>query len=252
VVTRERLAEYHPAHAAYVYAQNQMSVMSEQLTALREMSPFADLVEKAEESYMPGGPPMSPLTMSYFTCWAFFDACVGPAQETIGSIAIKVGAEFGMHPELLRLFWLMQESRMGVYVHEGMQGDFSVLRDLGSEAVCSAIVPAGYRGREGEIWFARVLPPPLPGGSEHVVFTTPYVVLSPGLSDWLAYFRRTLPDAPRKARLDALHQHLKYGPTPNYWNDFVFEAYVNHRADAIYLAGLPDLPETRPHSRVNG
>jgi hypothetical protein len=29
------------------------------------------------------------------------------------------------------------------------------------------------------------------------------------------------------------------------WNDFIFEAYVNHQTDAIYLAGLPDIPESR-------
>jgi hypothetical protein len=44
---------------------------------------------------------------------------------------------------------------------------------------------------------------------------------------------------------------MKYGPTREYWNDFVFEAYVNHQADAIYLAGLPDIPESRPHSEVS-
>ena len=44
---------------------------------------------------------------------------------------------------------------------------------------------------------------------------------------------------------------MKYGPTREYWNDFVFEAYVNHQTDAIYLAGLPDVPESRPHSEVN-
>ena len=31
VASRERLADYHPAHAIYVYAQNQTSVMAEQL-----------------------------------------------------------------------------------------------------------------------------------------------------------------------------------------------------------------------------
>ena len=85
VVSKEDVAGFHPAHAAYVYAQNQVSVMSEQLTALPEMAPFADIVSKAEDLYMPSGPPISPLTTSYFTCWAFFDACVGPTLETIGT-----------------------------------------------------------------------------------------------------------------------------------------------------------------------
>src|ERR1035441_9033085 len=62
MVTEGELAGFHPAHAAYVYAQNQVSVMSEQLTALREMAPFVDIVSKAEDLYLPSGPPMSPLT----------------------------------------------------------------------------------------------------------------------------------------------------------------------------------------------
>lgn len=57
VVSQERLAGLHPAHAAYVYAQNQMSVMSEQLTALPEMAPFTGLISRAEDRYLPGGPP---------------------------------------------------------------------------------------------------------------------------------------------------------------------------------------------------
>jgi hypothetical protein len=44
---------------------------------------------------------------------------------------------------------------------------------------------------------------------------------------------------------------MKYGPTRTYWNDFVFEGYVNYRMEAIYLAGLPDVPESRPHSEIN-
>jgi hypothetical protein len=114
--------------------------------------------------------------------------------------------------------------------------------------VCRAIVPTGYSGKKGELWYVRVLPPPIRGSQEHVVFTTPYIVLHPGLHDWLAYFSRTFPDT---ARIDEYERHMKYGPTREYWNDFVFEAYVNYRMEAIYLAGLPDIPESRPHSEVS-
>ena len=125
VVSQKELAGFDPAHAAYVYTQNQVSVMSEQLTALKEMAPFADIISKAEDLYMPSAPPMSPLTTSYFT-WAFFDACVGSANETIGTTIPEVGAAFGMNPELLRLIRLMQDSRMGFYIHRGREGDVSV------------------------------------------------------------------------------------------------------------------------------
>jgi len=248
VVSQEELASFDPAHAAYVYTQNQVSVMAEQLTALKEMAPFVDILSRAEDLYMPSAPPMSPLTTSYFTCWAFFDACAGPANETIGTTILEVGAAFGMHPERLRLIRLMQDSRMGLYIHRGRVGKSTILEDLLTRAVCRAIVPAGYAGRKNELWYVRVLPPPIPGGQEHVVFTTPYIVVHPQLTDWLAYFRRTLPAT---AGFDEYERHMKYGPTREYWNDFVFEAYVNHQKDAIYLAGLPDIPESRPHSEVS-
>ena len=248
VATTEDLAALHPSHAAYVYSQNQVSVISEQLTALNELAPFVDIISQAEDLYMPSAPPMSPLTTSYFTCWCFFDACVGAANETIGTTILEFGAAFGIHTELLRLIRLMQASRMGLYIHRGSERGLAVLEELVTGAVCRAIVPAGYLGQKGELWYVRVLPPPVPGGSEHVVFTTPYIVLRPGLRDWLAYFRRAFS---QRARVADYERHMKYGPTRSYWNDFVFEAYVNYRTEAIYLAGLPDVPESRPHSAAN-
>jgi hypothetical protein len=40
------------------------------------------------------------------------------------------------------------------------------------------------------------------------------------------------------------------GPARDYWTEFVFEAYVNHRTEGIFFAGLLDVPESRPHSRL--
>ncbi len=248
VVSQKELEGFHPAHAAYVYAQNQVSVMSEQLTALKEMAPFVDIISKAEDLYAPSAPPMSPLTTSYFTCWAFFDACAGPANETIGTTILEVGAAFGTHAELLRVMRLMQDSRMGFYIHRGREGDVSILEELVTAAVYRAIVPAGYKGQKNENWYVRLLPPPFPEAKEHVVFTTPYIVVHPDFRDWLAYFLRTFPAT---AGFDNYERHMKYGPTREYWNDYVFEAYINHQTDAIYLAGLPDIPESRPHSEVS-
>jgi len=251
VVSKEELARLHPSHAAYVFAQNQVSVISEQITALDEMAPFAEMVSKAEDLYLPSGPPMSPLTGSYFTNWALFDACVGEANETIGTCIIEVATAFGMDADLLRLIEVMQRSRMGLYVHEGSQDGVVTLREIITGSACRAIVPAGYRGRAGELWYVRVLPPPASGIGPHVVFSTPYVLLHPGLAEWQAYFRRALPEAPPQARIDAYERHMKHGPTRQYWHDFVFEGYVNYQAEVIFLAGLPDVPESRPHSAVN-
>ncbi len=251
VATREELAGFHPAHALYVYAQNQLSVMAEQLTALKEMGRFVELLSKAEDEYVPLGPPMSPLTRSFFACWAFFDVCVGHAEETIGTTTMAVGSTFGMHSELIRLIGLMQDSRMAVYAHEGFEGSRILLRELVTNRVCKAICPSGYRGRRGELWYVRLLPPPAPEFEEHVVFTTPYLLLAPGEREWLAYFERTLPTTPTADRVAAYERHMKFGPAHDYWTEFVFEAYVNHRSDVIFLTGLPDVPESRPHSSAN-
>ena len=73
-------------------------------------------------------------------------------------------------------------------------------------------------------------------------------MVHPDFGEWLAYFRRAFPATAGFAEYE---RHLKYGPTRRYWNDYVFEAYVNHQSDAIYLAGLPDIPESRPHSEIS-
>lgn len=251
VLTPEELDGLHPAHAIYAYAQNQVSVIAEQLLGLKEMDRFARLISRAEDEYMPSGPPMSPLTLSFFTCWTLFDVCVGLAKETVGTTIIEVGEAFGMHQDLVRVINLMQNSRMGVFRHEGVDKDQIILREFVTDKVCKAICPAGYHGQKGELWYVRVLPPPDRSLEEHVVFITPYLLIDPDEHEWQAYFHRTLPDTVIEERIAAYEHHMKFGPVRNYWAEFVLEAYLNHRPDVIFLTGLPDIPESRPHSRVN-
>lgn len=68
------------------------------------------------------------------------------------------------------------------------------------------------------------------------------------MDEWREYFRRVVP---LEAPAGEYERHMKFGTTPRYWTEYVFEAYVNHRAEAVYLAGLPDVPESRPHSRTS-
>jgi hypothetical protein len=44
---------------------------------------------------------------------------------------------------------------------------------------------------------------------------------------------------------------MKFGPSLRYWNEYVFEGYADHDAEAIFLEGLPDVPESRPHSEAS-
>ena len=259
VISMERMAEYDPCHGLYLYGQNQLSVLIELITELPQLEKLADAYASAEEEYMPSGPPMSPLTASYFASWGAFDLCAGGAKrETLGTVAIDLVKYLRIDEGLIAIFESMQASRMGIYMHEGISGRFVYLRELITGRHIKAVSASGYQGHPGELWYVRVLPPPF----EHetfdysVVFTTPYVLgksdsqqhyLPCTEQDWLAYFDRTL----KHGAVDnaaAYASLMKYGPSRNYWNEFIFLAYRNHQHNVILLEGFPDIPSSLPHA----
>jgi hypothetical protein len=63
---------HDPLHAAYIAAQNFTSFFAEAESQFPEFDPYCQIADPAEDDYMPDSPPMSPLTMSYFTTWEFF------------------------------------------------------------------------------------------------------------------------------------------------------------------------------------
>ncbi len=247
VTPKEQLAETRPAHAAYVYAQNQMSIMTEQLLHLPEMKSFVKQIGRAEDEYTPSWPPMSPISMSFFVCWSTYDLGIGARRETLGHIIIAVAEECGTYPGILTLMQALQDSRMGIYRVQERDGARVRLQDLATDHICTAVCESGYSGRAGEIWFTRVLPPPLTS-ADHVVFTSPYVLTGPDVAAWTTYLHRVASKKPAGTRAETLEQHLKWGPNPRYWLEFVFEAYSRHESGAIFLHGLPDVAESRPHS----
>ena len=77
IVSKKELAQYDPLHAVYIYVQNKVSVLVEQLSDLSAVSKLTNILDQADDTYMPSFPPQSPVTQSYFTCWGFFDFFVG-------------------------------------------------------------------------------------------------------------------------------------------------------------------------------
>ncbi len=247
VTPKEQLAKSDPAHAAYVYAQNQMSIMAEQLLQLPEMKSFVKQIGPAEDEYAPSWPPMSPISTSFFVCWSTYDLGIGARRETLGHVIIAVAAECGTHPGILTLMQALQDSRMGIYRVQERDGARVRLQDFATDHTCTAVCASGYSGQVGELWFTRVLPPPLTS-ADHVVFTSPYVLIAPDVAAWTTYLNRMASKEPAGTRAKTLEQHLKWGPNPRYWLEFVFEAYSRHESEAIFLHGLPDVAESRPHS----
>ena len=45
----------------------------------------------------------------------------------------------------------------------------------------------------------------------------------------------------------AYEELMKYGLIPDYWNEYITQAYSNYIDIAIYLHGTPDKPESLPH-----
>ena len=72
-----------PIHAVYVFMQNLTSHFAEGVSGMPEMRAWADVVAQAEDEYMPSGPPMSPLTGSYFWMWALYDLRIGKSTDTL-------------------------------------------------------------------------------------------------------------------------------------------------------------------------
>ncbi len=107
----------------YIYGQNKLSVLIEQIINLDLVNYLADIYDEQQTEHTPSGPPMSPLTTSYFTCWGAFDLCTKSAKkETLASIAIDFCKAIGIDQSLIDLYENMQQSRMGIYVHEGTSG----------------------------------------------------------------------------------------------------------------------------------
>ena len=235
--------------------------MVEQISALQPLFKIANICEDAQDEYLPDGPPMSPLTKSYFTNWAFFDLCAGIHKETFGSVVIDICRYLKVDTTLIAIFEFMQNSRMGFYIHEGFSGKFVKLKELVTENELNVIFPSGYIGKKGEMMLARVLPEPFPelNYGYSVVFTTPYIISEMegdrfGFADtdkWTAFFQRAQQNTKIKDIKRSYQKLMKYGLNRTYWNEYIFEGFVNYNEQMILLAGFPDDPTSRPHSEEN-
>jgi hypothetical protein len=249
---KELISEsYDPCHAVYIYAQRLTSVAAEQLSTTLEARQYAKVVGDAEDTYMPSYPPLSPLTTSYFTMWAFFDVLFGQSRETIGTCMLAIADVVGFPVWLKEVLGSMQRSRMGLYAHCGTEGRFVRLRELGSQQTKLCLVPTAYCGTQGEVWFVRLMPPINARLDYHVVFTTPYIIINAGEREFKAYLDRErgrLGSRVLPRKMDATTFIMKHGPTANHWNEYILCAYAGHRHDAVFLTGIPDIKESLPHA----
>jgi hypothetical protein len=248
IKTPQDLKDYDPVHALYIHVQNMMSLFAEQMSMFPEMKEYSRIVGKAEDVYIPDGPPISPLTRSYFTHGAFFDVTFGKDRETIGTCFLESGKMLGVDPYFVSLVSLVQKSRMGVYEYIGDKHGLVELKELLTEKSYFCICPSGYSGKKGELWFVRIHPSPSSLVNYSVIMTTPYILIRHSKLEWVSFFERNsiyMKDSQLEMKLQSF---LKHGLSTNYWNEFIVEAYAGYRLEAIFLQGIPDLVNTRPHA----
>jgi hypothetical protein len=240
---------FDPIHAAYVFIQQISSHFAEGVSQMAEMKAYYKAAAAAEDTYMPAGPPISPLTASFFTTWAFYDLRIGNSGDTIGDCQIELNDLIWLNADQLDALKKLNNSRMGIYEQVGFDGPRVHLRELITEEEFVCHNTSGYRGASGELWYVRLLPPLLPElANYHIAFTTPYILIESTKNDWTQFLKRSMLRIKADDERATLRQLLKYGFDRNYWNEFVFRAYHHHNAEAIFLAGIPDLKSTLPHA----
>jgi len=170
------------------------------------------------------------------------DACAGPANETFAMIVSDLGARLGIVPDFLAAVDVLRGTRMGLYTHEGFDGGGrTLLREITGKASVPCVIPAGYKGSRGDLVFTRLAPSQ--SLERWFSLTTPYVMAVPR-TEWIEYLGRAGAATPPSA----YERYMKFGPHPTFWPEYVFQAYVNHRKEAVYLTGIPDRPRSLPHS----
>ena len=142
---------YDPLHAAYIAAQNFTGLFMEEVTQFPEFDSYWKIYGPAQKEYMPSGPPISPLTKSFFTTWAFFDLHSGPDRETIGSCLLDVAELLEMDPFVVETIRQFQNSRMGIYEHCGSEEGRWRLRELITDKEFCCDNTSKYQGKPGEL-----------------------------------------------------------------------------------------------------
>ena len=236
-----------PLHGVYTAVQNVSSIFAERVSEYIEFKPYYDIVAAAEDEYMPGGPPLSPLTRSYFTTWAFFDVRFGPDQETIGSCLLDAGAKLGFEPKVMEAIRCFSESRMGIY--ERLQSKGGAMPAAGADH--RADVRLLRRQRLSRPEGRAVVRPALPPARTRRLSRGFHDALCPlefheGGLDGLSEAVVGLVGIAGAKPPVAFHEIWACRRTSGMSSSV--EAYANYQFDAIFLTGLPDVPASLPHA----
>ncbi len=240
------ISELPPGQAAWSRIYTALAKLTHVCLSRRALHSTNDFFDELEIQYMPGGPPMSPVTDSFFMTWQVCDLDLGKG-ETLATIATELAALLGLR-NMQADFRAFARSYCGLYeVQSEAKGVIRVV-DLHTGAERDVRVVDTMPCAPGTLWWTRLLPPRKPG-DHWTSIGTPYILVGPNVvSQWRAYFDRVLAGVPEAGRAQAYVQHLKAGPHSTFWLDYVMDGYVGQHGICVELTGIPDRPDSLPHS----
>ena len=233
------------------------------------------MYDRFAKEFMPGGPPMSPVYDSYATQHMLSEVPQGVANETPYSVLARLTSGQPQHDQAHRLARALADSHLDLYRVTRAEGLSAELERMRGEGTLSVGLTGPFL-RTGDRMLARVLP----FGSGFFIADSPYLLKAPD-AEWLEYLARASGEAGSKGasgeasrggssakltskQLARLRQkkkaaaaqqapeavvvrHLKYGRSERYWLDYIMDGYAGERRGIVFLAGIPDRPETLPH-----
>jgi hypothetical protein len=230
----------------YAAVLNTVSEFATQALNVPQLASFNDILADAQEEYMPGYPPMSPVTTSFFIAWMNLDVPLPLGGPTLGDLFGQWLRSKNTLSYLWKALDILNGSFGSFYEVVGVEGNQVVrLRDILQQKEVRCWNSSGYSGRKGEVWYVRVLQPSVDRAERSVTLNTPYVFENEDRKSIETFFHRRSSEHPS---FD-VEDYLKHGTFPNYWLEYVFQAYAHHTGNVIYLEGLPDDAVSRPHSK---
>ena len=228
-----------PSLALYVNVQNLTSVLLEGIIELPPAKSMYTFFGKQENLYDPGFPPHSPITISYYNLWLQFDAAFGDDLETIGSCILDMADILKIEGIQKTALKNLCDSRLSIYEITKKDSDRYVLREYVTNKIFHVKFDVHFSGQAGDVVYTRILPD-LFGDATFTAFGVPYQLLGYSENEWLNYFKKHGIESGTENFEQKFYKHMKYGKDRNYWVEFAFWGYLQHRPDVIYLMGLPD------------
>ncbi len=218
------------------------------------LNDFNNKICDKQDEYMPSGPPMSPITKTFFSSWMALDALINE-KFTLGLLFSRYIQEKKVMGYAAKAMDNLNDSFVSLYQVVGGDLKKTILWDIVEKREIEASIPiydysvATYSPAIGEVWYARILPPLNEEQFVHTVLGTPLIFRHTTRDDWEGYLSRRI--AGKDQSTEGLKKHFKHGDTFGSWLEFVLQTYVNHTREVIFAQGLPDINESRTYGHLD-